>query len=99
MPVNGFGLESRAAPVGSAELCQLTLPYYGHALDCFGPQRCMFESNFPVDKDCVSYRVVWNTFKRIAARKGLSPSQKQDIFHDTAVRVYKLKPIGPSISM
>jgi len=70
-------------------------PWYSHVIDCFGPSRCMFESNFPVDKDSVSYRTLWNMFKRVAARKGLTDSQKRDIFHDTAMRVYKLKSAGP----
>ena len=51
----------------------------------------MFESNFPVDKGQVTYRVLWNAFKRIAAKKGLTEQQKADIFHNTAVRVYGLK--------
>ena len=50
--------------------------YYIHAIEAFGPERCMFESNFPVDKECVSYRTLWNTFKRIARRAGLSESEK-----------------------
>jgi len=95
MVINGFGLEKRPTPIGSEELAELTYPFYSTVLDAFGPSRCMFESNFPVDKDCVSYRTLWNTFKRIAAKKGLSPSDKQSVFHDTAVRVYKLKPMGP----
>ena len=50
----------------------------------------MFESNFPVDKDSCSYRTLWNMFKRVAAKKGLTGEKKQAIFHDTAVRVYRL---------
>ena len=46
-------------------------------IDSFGPSRCMFESNFPVDKDSVSYRTLWNMFKRIANMKQLSESEKQ----------------------
>merc|ERR1712113_1201498 len=91
--------DGRKVPIGSEELARLMLPFYGHAIDCFGTSRCMFESNFPVDKDCVSYRVLWNAFKRIAARKGMSATEKRDIFHDTAARVYKLEPIGPSSSL
>eukprot|EP00662_Eupelagonemidae_sp_cell21_P056733 gene56733-biopygen26822 len=49
----------------------------------------MFESNFPVDKDCVSYRTLWNTFKRVAARKGLTIEEKREIFYGTAARVYR----------
>ena len=48
----------------------------------------MFESNFPVDKQSVSYPVLWNAFKKIAA--GASNSEKANLFHDTAVRAYKL---------
>jgi predicted TIM-barrel fold metal-dependent hydrolase len=55
----------------------------------FGPDRCMFESNFPVDKASVSYPVLWNTFKRIA--EGYSEAEKDAMFHDTAARVYRLE--------
>merc|ERR1711964_836472 len=56
----------------------------------FSPKRCMFESNFPPDKDSCSYRVLWNMFKRVAARKSLSAEDKKWIFHDCAVKTYKL---------
>ena len=52
----------------------------------------MFESNFPVDKECVSYRTLWNTFKRIATRAGLSASENTAIFGGTAARVYRVAP-------
>ena len=45
MPDRGYGLADRAVPVGSEELAQMTLPYYGYVIDTFGPERCMFESN------------------------------------------------------
>ena len=90
MVVNGFGLHERDTPIGSEELAELTFPWYSHVIDSFGPSRCMFESNFPVDKDSVSYRTLWNMFKRIANMKQLSESEKQDIFHNTAMNVYKL---------
>ncbi len=54
----------------------------------------MFESNFPVDKECVSYRTLWNTFKRIATRAGLSEPEKMSIFGGTASRVYRVAPAG-----
>ena len=88
MPLNGFGFHKRAAPAGSAELAEATREWYLHAIDCFGPARCMFESNFPVDKVSASYRVLWNAFKRIAA--SFSPAEKAALFHDTAARVYRL---------
>jgi len=98
MKNNGFALHEaeRAVPIGSEELAELVLPWYGHAIDCFGASRCMFESNFPPDKDSVSYRVLWNTFKRVAAKKGLTAEEKRDIFHDTAARVYSLSAARPA---
>jgi predicted TIM-barrel fold metal-dependent hydrolase len=48
----------------------------------------MFESNFPVDKSACSYTVLWNAFKRIAA--DFSRDEKASLFHDTAVRIYRL---------
>ena len=52
------------------------------------PGRCMFESNFPVDKLSFGYNVLWNVFKRTAA--GLSAGRKASLVHDTATRVYRL---------
>ena len=62
--------------------------YYRHAIDVFGPDRCMFESNFPVDKASCSYRTLWNSFKKIAACA--SKAEKAALFHDTAARAYRL---------
>ena len=50
----------------------------------------MFESNFPVDKECVSYRTLWNAFKLMASELGLSPAEKTSLFSGTAARVYRL---------
>lgn len=94
MKVNGFGLEAREIPIGSEELCELVFPWYEHAIRSFTPERCMFESNFPVDKDCVSYRTLWNTLKRVAARLGLSAEEKRAIFKGTAMKVYRLREEG-----
>ena len=57
---------------------------------------CWPESNFPVDKDTCSYRTLWNAFKRIAAKAGLSDAEKADIFCGTAVRTYSLEEVGPT---
>jgi L-fuconolactonase len=57
-------------------------------IETFGPSRCMFESNFPVDKGMCSYPVVWNAFKRLAA--GCSADEKAALFHGTATRFYRL---------
>lgn len=88
MPVNGFGWHKREAPPGSEELAAQQKPYVMHMIEQFGPERCMFESNFPVDKASVSYTVLWNAFKRLAA--GFSEDEKAALFHDTAARVYRL---------
>ena len=89
MPINGFGFHKRERPASSDELAAATRDYYLHAIDCFGPERCMFESNFPVDKQSCSYAVLWNSFKKIAA--GCSASDKAALFHDTATRVYRVQ--------
>lgn len=88
MALNGFGWHDRAHPPGSEELAQATRHYYLHAIECFGPDRCMFESNFPVDKLSCSYAVIWNSFKRMTA--GFSGTERAALFHDTAARVYRL---------
>ena len=85
-----FHMRKRPTPISSEDLCQLLYSYYAYAIDQFGPERCMFESNFPVDKECVSYRTLWNAFKRIAAKAGLSAAEKADIFSGTAARAYRL---------
>jgi predicted TIM-barrel fold metal-dependent hydrolase len=88
MPVNGFDWHKRDAPPGSQELADATKDWYLHSIDCFGPDRCMFESNFPVDKASCSYAVLWNAFKRMA--EPFSEQEKFAMFHDTAARVYRL---------
>ncbi len=85
---SGFGWEARTAPPTSAELAEATAPYYLTCIEKFGPSRCMFESNFPVDKASCSYGVLWNSFKRMTKR--FSAAERAALFHDTAVRVYRL---------
>jgi predicted TIM-barrel fold metal-dependent hydrolase len=85
-----FHMHKRAKPIGSDELSELLFRWYQHALTAFGPERCMFESNFPVDKECVSYRTLWNAFKRIASKAGLSAAEKAHVFSGTAARTYRL---------
>ena len=92
MPINGFGFHRGARPATSAELVDATRDWHLHAIDCFGPARCMFESNFPVDKASCSYHVLWNSFKRIAA--GFGAGDKAALFHDTAARAYRLDGAG-----
>jgi predicted TIM-barrel fold metal-dependent hydrolase len=84
----GFGWHEKPVPPTSQELCDATRRYYEAAIDLFGVDRCMFESNFPVDKIGCSYHVLWNSFKRMTA--GYSPDERAKLFHDTAARVYRL---------
>ncbi len=88
MHVNGFGWDGHPLPPSSAELVAASGRYFEHAIASFGVERCMFESNFPVDKLSCSYRVLWNAFKRFSA--GYSAKERAALFHDTAVRVYRL---------
>ncbi|MGD2141628.1 MAG: amidohydrolase family protein [Burkholderiales bacterium] len=88
MKLNGFGWHTHDTPPTSEALADATAPYYHYCMEVFGAERCMFESNFPVEKLSVSYGVLWNSFKRISA--GCSASERAALFHDTAQRVYRL---------
>lgn len=88
MAVSGFDFHTQPLPPTSQALAEAWRPYIETAIALFGVERCMFESNFPVDKGMVSYPVLWNTFKRLAA--GASPSEKAALFAGTADRIYRL---------
>ncbi len=88
MHVFGFGFDHAAEPVSSATLAEAWRPYVETCIELFGPERAMFESNFPVDKRSCSYHVLWNAFKRLAA--GCSAAEKALLFKDTAIRAYRL---------
>ncbi|MBX6373706.1 MAG: amidohydrolase family protein [Acetobacteraceae bacterium] len=88
MRVNGFGFEKQATPPSSEQLAAAWRPYIETCIEAFGAARCMFESNFPVDKGSYSYAVCWNTFKRLAS--GASAEEKADLFAGTATRFYRL---------
>lgn len=90
MPWNGFGWEKRARPPTSDELVETYRPYYTFAIDHFGPDRCMFESNFPVDRLSVSYTVLWNAFEKLA--RAYSADEQDAMFRRTAARVYRIDP-------
>jgi L-fuconolactonase len=85
---SGFGWEGRSVPPSSAELAEKTGPYYLTVIELFGPGRCMFESNFPVDKVSYSYGNLWNAFKRMSDK--FSPADRSALFHGTAARIYRL---------
>jgi predicted TIM-barrel fold metal-dependent hydrolase len=84
----GFDWLTRAKPIGSEELAETLGPLMHYCIEKFGPNRCMFESNFPVDKVSYAYTVVFNAFKRLS--KDYSASERAALFHDTAARVYRI---------
>jgi L-fuconolactonase len=88
MKICGFEFHKRAAPPSSEELAAQWRPYVETCIAAFGAERCMFESNFPVDKVSCSYAVLWNAFKRLAS--GASAGEKAALFRDTAMRFYRL---------
>lgn len=86
--MSGFGWHRREQPPGSTELATAMAPYYHAAIELFGPSRCMFESDFPVDRASCSYTVLWNAFKLLT--RAYSAAERRALLHDTAVRVYRL---------
>lgn len=88
MPDNGFDWDKAERPPTSDEFIALQEKYYLHMIDCFGPERCMFESNFPVDRLSINYHVLFNAYKKMAAR--YSQNEKHALFYGTAEHVYKL---------
>ena len=87
-PRYGFDWHTWDKPIGSEDLAQALSPLMTYCIDQFGPDRCMFESNFPPDKVSSSYNVLFNAFKRLSS--GYSSSERAALFHDTAVKVYKI---------
>jgi predicted TIM-barrel fold metal-dependent hydrolase len=88
MIITGAEHHLKPAPPTSQALAAAWRPYFDVCVEAFGPARCMFESNFPVDKAMYSYRVLWNAFKILA--RSLSPVEKSTLFMGTAARVYRL---------
>jgi len=88
MALCGFGLHEWEHPPGSDDLAELWRPYVEVCIDAFGATRCMFESNFPVDKQSCGYPVLWNAFKKLSATR--SAEERTDLFSGTARRVYRL---------
>jgi len=88
MVMNGYGWHERKQPPTSDELLAANRDWYLYVIDRFTPARCMFESNFPVDRLSCSYTVLWNQFKKLT--KDFSAKERGAMFHDTASRVYRL---------
>jgi predicted TIM-barrel fold metal-dependent hydrolase len=85
-PRYGFAWNTRETPVGSEELAESLAPLMNYCIEQFGPNRCMFESNFPPDKVSYSYNVMYNAFKRLS--RDYSATERAAMFHDNATRVY-----------
>ena len=84
----GYDFHERPMPPSSEELATAWRPYIETCIEAFGPQRAMFESNFPPDKGQCSYQVIFNAYKRIAA--SVSETEKDALFSGTATSVYRL---------
>jgi L-fuconolactonase len=89
MPDNGFGWHERSKPPTSDDFVTAQARYYHHAIASFGANRCMFESNFPVDRISISYRTLWNGMKKIAA--SYDQAAQRAMLSGTARRIYRLK--------
>jgi len=88
MPDNGFAFHEADRPPSSEALAEAQRPWIAHTIERFGPERCMFESNFPVDRASAPYGTFWNAFKRLSAH--LPEADKAALFAGTARRVYSL---------
>ena len=88
MPDNGFGWNQAELPPTSDEFVTAQRRYYDRMIECFGPERCMFESNFPVDRFSLPYRTLWNALKKIAAP--YSDAERDRMFRGTAAEIYRL---------
>ena len=88
MPTYGSGYELRDLPPSSVEVVTDWGADMRFIIDTFGADRCMFESNFPVDKVSFSYRIMWNAYKKLSAQ--YSPSDREQLFSGTARRIYRV---------
>jgi predicted TIM-barrel fold metal-dependent hydrolase len=85
---SGYDWHERGVQPSSVELGNAMAPYFDFCIEKFGVRRCMFESNFPVDKASYSYVAIWNAFKRLS--QSFSAAERKALFHETATRVYRL---------
>ena len=88
MPFTNLGLHDGPEPPSSERLAAASRPYFEACIAAFGPERCMFESNFPVDKESFSYAVYWNACKLLT--RGASDDERTALFSGTAARFYRL---------
>ncbi|MFT7647704.1 MAG: L-fuconolactonase [Candidatus Poriferisodalaceae bacterium] len=90
MSIYGAGMHKLDKAPSSEQVAEIWADDLRFVIDTFGPSRCMFESNFPVDKQGCSYTVLYNTFQRVADAGGYTPSERADLFAGTARRFYRL---------
>jgi predicted TIM-barrel fold metal-dependent hydrolase len=88
MRLAAYDYGARPAPPSSSELAGMWRPYIETCIEQFGARRCLFESNFPVEKMGIGYAALWNAFKRITA--SASADEKEAMYSGTARRVYRL---------
>ncbi|MDG1198019.1 MAG: amidohydrolase family protein [Actinomycetota bacterium] len=91
MSIYGLGLNRLPEAPTSEHVASLWSEDIRHCVETFGPERCMFESNFPVDKQGCSYTILFNAFQRIADEAGWSRSERAELFSGTARRFYRLE--------
>jgi hypothetical protein len=84
MRIGGFDFDAQPEPPSSETLAAAWKPYVESCIEALGPDRCMFESNFPVDKGSYGYAAYWNACKRVA--QGAGPSEKAELFSRSAAR-------------
>jgi predicted TIM-barrel fold metal-dependent hydrolase len=91
MPRLGLDWHTRTKPIGSEELATAMTPFMTYSIAQFGPDRCMFEPNFPPEKVSSSHHILFNAFKRFS--QGYSAAERAALFHDTAVRAYRISDV------
>jgi predicted TIM-barrel fold metal-dependent hydrolase len=94
MRINGMGFDEAPAPPSTAALADALRPFVETCIEAFGAERCMFESNFPVDKGAYPYAAYWNACKRLS--RGATAAEKTALFKDTAASFYRLDLEAPS---
>jgi predicted TIM-barrel fold metal-dependent hydrolase len=92
LPFWGFGFEQRAEPIGYLELAAAWKPLVEMAVDAFGAERCMMESNYPPDGRAAGFVPLWNALKHIV--RDASADEKAALFHRTAARIYRLPQVA-----
>ena len=88
MRINGFDFEKGERPPSSVELAETWKPWMHTCIEAFGANRCMFESNFPVDKGSYPFSNGWNAFKRLT--RGAGAEERAALFRGTVTEVYRL---------